>query len=207
MNIEIDLKKTGEISDIIHSHKAGSWDVTKIHLSDGVYCEVSPYCRLTSLKSEFTRKTAAYWSIGRAMHGVMEENFESTEVERTFGPAVSHIDVIYETQPIEFKTTRKRIKSYTDIPDVWIKQVKLECVFTNSKVGWLVILEIIPALITVWKLDLTYDDLSRTGSTYLEYIERLQAAIEDKNPHLLEPLRWQCKGCTYRNNCPRRPGL
>jgi len=201
MKIDIDLKKTAQISNIVHTPNIQTRN--EYHLSDGVYCELLPYCRLTGLESLPTRRTAAFWNIGKAMHNIMEKNFEISEKEFTFGGAVCHIDVLFESEPIEFKTTRKTVKTKEDFADTWIKQLALECVFANSKVGWLCILEIIPALITVWKFEFSYDDLAKYGGAYLDFLERCKKAIKDKNPYLLVPLSWFSKGCTYVESCPR----
>jgi len=201
MRIDIDLKKTSRISEIVH--KPNIEVRNEYHLSDGVYCELLAYCRLTGLQSKPTRRTAAFWNIGRAMHTVMEENFEITEKEFTFAGAVCHIDVLFNSEPIEFKTTRKTIRTKEDLSDVWLKQVILECIFANSRVGWLCVLEIIPALITVWKVDLDYSDLFESGKAYLDFLSRCKLAVKTKNPYLLIPLAWFSKGCTYIEDCPR----
>lgn len=213
MQIVLDHKKSQQLSEIIHSLSKDNWDPTLYHLTDGVYCPVKAYCRLTGVEGKASRRTAAYWTIGKVGHKILEENFDLKEKEVIFRnaallePCYGHIDVLYEKQPINFKTTRKQIRFASDIPAPWVLQNAYECVFTSSLIGWLPVLEIVPAIITVWKLQLTQDELVTYLKDYVDKMRYVQQAVGTRNPYLLMPSRGECRDCIYRINCSRRPGL
>jgi len=215
LKITLDHKKSQEISETVHSTKLQKRE--ELHLSDAVYCPIKAYNRMTGLEGTVSRKTAAYFTIGKALHIALEGNFESKEVVREIKNPTkglpdyqTHIDVVEGKEPIEFKTTRKKIRTEKDLAPTWIKQLTYECVFSNSKVGWLCVLEVITALVTVWKLELEANDLELARIELMKKFQLIEWAIRDENPHLLEipnSLRWMCRDCLYKVDCPRRPGI
>lgn len=214
MKISLDHQKSQELSEIIHTHtEHGDWDVGTYHLSDGLYCPVSPYCRMTGVDYKVNRRLAALWTIGKVAHVILEENFDNQEEEyvltdhRLKHPCYAHLDVVYLKEPIEFKSTRITIRTYKDIPERWIKQIAYECVFADSNIGWLATINLVDAIITVWKIIFTTQEVCDYRVEYIGIMERIQNAVEDKNPYTLKPIRKECLDCIYVEKCLRRPGI
>lgn len=214
MKITLDHSKSQAISEIIHTHPGhGDWNPSVYHLSDALYCSVNPYCRMTAVKAVVNRRLAAIWAIGRTAHVILEENFENKEKEFVFDddrlshPCHAHLDVVFLNEPIEFKSTRQSIHSFRDIPSKWVKQIKYECVFSESSIGWLAILNLVTTTVTVWKIVFTQQELVDARMEYINKIAPIQLAVETKNPFILDPAREECLTCVYSEGCPRRPGI
>jgi translation elongation factor EF-G len=220
MRIELDLVKTRELNEIYHSIEEKGRK--ELHLTDGLYCPLKAFCRIKGLTAIWTRRTQARFNIGNDLHGEFELPFEHHEVEVKFGPSVGHPDVVIKRRkalqsfmeeivdgPLEFKHTTLVIPSFEDIPLTWIEQVKLECVYTKTRQGWLAILELISGCGKVWNIHFTIKDIEDAGDYHLACMDTINAALNQNAPEILEPVRRECPSCQYNHDqgCPRRPGI
>jgi len=168
---------------------------------------------MTGVKSEINRYLAAIWAIGRTAHVILEENFESREAEYVFEDSrlkekcYGHMDIVYRNEPIDFKSSRITIKTFKDLPQKWIDQVVYECVFVDSQIGWLAVLDLVNTVVTVWKIQVTLQEVVNARTKYVEIMSQIQNAVESKNPYGLIPVRKECLRCVYTKGCLRRPGI
>jgi len=179
------------------------------------------FCRIRlKLKPKYTRRTAGIFIKGLMFDRLVEEAFHSTKKSIRLGPSLGTPDVIDGLNPIEAKHTRYHIRSYKDMPEKWIQQLKLECVYCQVLRGWLLIGEIDTGLITAWEVTLTKTEFDAIRLDHLEHQEELDEALKyegwnpDKNKEgkvvhyqILTPIVKECSSCfyNYEDGCPKRP--
>ena len=209
MEITLDREKTQIISEIIHSYP--DEERNELHLTDAVYCPMKAYNRLTGMKPRVKGKVAAYFIIGKALHNIIEEKFDLFEVEfiDTVTDAQAHIDILWEELPIEVKTTRVSIRKAEDLYPHWKEQIAYELVYTGKLEGWILVLDIVRARPTVWKVKMDKEELEGWRRIFLERMKVLKEAIEKRDPSKLTPIDWECKNCVYNyeGGCPKRPSV
>lgn len=227
MRVTIDLEKTKQLNELYHSIEEK--DRKEPHLSDGLYCPLKSYCRITGLPAIWSRRTKAIFNIGEDLHGEFELPFEHHEVDLKYGPSFGHPDVIEDWEdvgpekscrllhPLEFKHTRLTVRSVDDIPVKWIHQLLLECIYIwkdenvggfRPTFGWLAIMEVVSGVGTVWKIKFDEKKMEEEASFHLAKMETIELAVKTKNPGILTPDREECSSCQYnhKDGCPRRPG-
>jgi len=147
---------------------------------------------------------------GRVYDELFKKPFKTVEKEIVLGPSVGHPDVVEDWIPIEAKHTTRNIRTIADIPKKWLYQLKLECVYCDSKVGYLAIGELMTTLITVWKITLTDKEFNKVKTQHLIDMNNLEYCMDFPELYLdtLKPNRRECRECFYNypKGCLKRPG-
>ncbi len=141
--------------------------------------------------------------IGKTLHSIIENAFALKEIEVVhprLGVACT-IDILEECTPIEFKTSRKRIKSSNQIPQSYIEQLQIYMTALQTRCGYLAILNVIDADLKLFRLDMSEMDCAEALEKFRKRKQALEQALEQDNPALLPKLEWQCRTCEYRSKC------
>lgn len=174
----------------------------EIHVSDIVYCLKKAYYRRKGLKGVETKESLMIKSIGKGHHHayeVLKGYLKETEVKR-YG-VVGHVDMMGDV-PVELKTTRKKISSFLDIPENYLRQIAYYCIMTDTTQAYLIYIYITRPDVKVFKLDYTHV-LERYRSEFFGRLNRLKEAIENDDPKILigTNYEWECQNCPFRSIC------
>ena len=215
--IKIDYGKSKELSEAVHRYYYTPRK--ELHLTDDpkINCPLKTYCRMKGIKPEISRKTIAIFLMGRVFGAMLEEAYKegcygrSTEIftqqEFKLGVSVGHPDIMDGGAPIELKHTRRAILNAEDIPKKWIRQLKLECIYSKSRIGYLGILSLDTALTTVWKLNFKGSEYGHLMNKHMKDMDDLNNIIGLDTPEKLKPVREECRTCfyNYEEGCPKAP--
>ncbi len=138
--------------------------------------------------------------------GLSKEIFTQRKYEMGVGEA--HPDIMDGGYPIELKHTRRNIMSSKDIPEKWLYQLALECVYTDNDTGYLGILSLDSCLVTIWKVTFDTDTLRDLKDEHMRNLEKIKHAVDHDNPNELTPNKKECSTCFYNyfpNGCPKSP--
>lgn len=181
----------------------------ELHVYDVTYCNVKAYNRLTGVKPYFTKQVIGFFVFGVVSQKIIQELFP--EDEREFVPEKflkeieGHIDV-YELKvnPLEIKSSRKRIFKAKDIPQKWVEQLMSYMAKTNRNKGWLIIVNVFSCQLSCFCLELTDGELENQRVIMLYNATQILNAVKNRNPNNLYVSPKEYNACIYKKVCPRR---
>lgn len=179
----------------------------EFHVYDVVYCSMKAYNRMTGVEKKFTKKSVGILVFGIIGGQILAECYPEDQREYTtdlqelvFG----HVDVFEDfTFPLEGKVSRKRIFKRVDVPPKWVEQLMCYMAMTGSKKGWLVIINVFSVQISAFCLEMTSEDLISQLVVMSAKTNKIQQAVKNKDPFLLEIAVDECSNCGYKKKCVR----
>jgi len=202
---------------------------TGLHRSDVIACPLKCYWRLTGLiKPIYTSQSVGILLIGTLAHIALHKNFDAQEKVFNLDGMDVTIDAILGKlhdspidYPIESKTTRKKIYRKEDIPEEWLQQLAIAMSVMNVDTGYLMIFNVITFSITVWEVNMRWDEREMFINAAKWQKNSILDAVAKLKPELLTPKRSECEwcaykpmkkreldaGCQYYNPMPRKPAV
>lgn len=172
----------------------------RIHVSDLTYCLRKAYWRREKNKP-LTEKQLQFFLDGHQRHqglqGLVPDFEHEVEIEN-FG-VVGHLDLMSK-HPIEIKTTRARNTGQK--PPHYLRQCAYYCLLTKTETCMLITQYINDGEFTFENIEFTPKELNIYLEDMIIARDKLQQAIETKNPSSLVFLNnWQCRYCEFKPNC------
>jgi hypothetical protein len=169
------------------------------HRSDAIACPLKAYWRMTGeVKGQFRSKDVGILMVGEMAHIVLERGFEVQEQIIKIGDIAITVDATHNKQPVEIKTTRKKIYRREDLPRSWIEQLSIAMAVMGADTGFLMIVNIINFGVTVWEFAMTERDRELVLHTFVWQIMAIADSVKKKDPTLLTPKHSDCMWCYYR---------
>ena len=184
-----------------------------IHVTDLLYCPLKAYYR-----KKFPEKNQDDYEgflvklIGTLAHQVLER-IEGGEPEQKIEWEGIHgsIDLVLGDEIVEFKTTRKNVRRFEDVPETYVDQVRSYAALSGLRKAKLVIINVSHPLDSKI-FDIEFDDveISEWKIKLLErklLLERALAAGDEKMLYPHAPrFEWECRYCEFSHMCGRRKG-
>jgi len=203
MKIELDYEMQIKIREQLWAHEKEKWG-HELHRTDIIYCPLKAYCRLTDVPPKYTDELLSKLIVGEVAHVLIERAFPLSEVHERHEGCEVHYDFIFDTCPVEIKTTTATILNKHQIPKEWIDQLVLGLALRGTPTGYLLIFSLMTKVISVWKIELTEKELEQRRAMFIRQVKLLRQAVEERKPELLEPKKIECKSCIYNyaGGCP-----
>lgn len=169
------------------------------HRSDAISCPLQAYWRMTGeVKGQFRSKDVGIFMVGEMAHIVLERGFEVSEKIIKVGDIAITVDAIHNKNPVEMKTTRKKIYRREDLPREWIEQLSIAMAVMGADTGYLMIVSIITFAVTVWEFTMSEKERDLVLQSFVWQIMSIADAVAKKDPNLLSPKYSDCMWCYYR---------
>jgi len=203
MKITRDYVMTQEIKAKLWSSNIEQWG-KELHRTDFVTCPLKAYCRLTDVRPQYSDELLSKLIVGQVAHTLIQRAFSLSEVHEQYEGCEVHYDIIFEMSPVEVKTTTTTIFSKYQIPEEWIDQLVLGLALRGTPTGYLLIFSLMSKVISVWKIELTEEELEQRRAMFIRQVQLLRQAVKERKPELLEPKTIECKSCiyNYEGGCP-----
>jgi CRISPR/Cas system-associated exonuclease Cas4 (RecB family) len=176
----------------------------KVHRGDLIYCLRKAGFRLMGVEPP-EHPVIEFTVIGKTLHKLIERNFKYREEELEKEGILGTVDIVMTVEgkrlAIEVKTTRKSINVSSDIPQIYLEQLKMAMIMLDTKEGLLAILNVITADLKVWLIRISEEEQHRFWHEILRRKELLEYAASVKNPLLLPKTYWMCQRCEYKKTC------
>jgi hypothetical protein len=103
--------------------------------------------------------------------------------------------------PIEFKTIRKNINDFKEIPRSHIEQLQLYMTAMETQFGSLLILNVVNADLQFYSFYLSETDYVKAVKKFWERKNFLKQALESRDYTILPKLEYQCETCESKTRC------
>jgi len=170
-----------------------------LHRGDAIACPLKAYWRITAkIQPTYSSQNVGILLLGTLAHIAMHQNFDAQEKEFDLHGITVTIDAIYGKYPIESKSTRKRIYRREDIPQEWIEQLAIAMAVMNTDKGYLMVLNVISFSLTVWEVEMNYDERQMFLNGCIWQITSILDSVSKQDPSILTPKYSECEFCPYR---------
>lgn len=204
MKVSLNLEKTQRLKKIVYQQRS-QWG-TEPHRTDAVSCPVKAYCRMTGMVGLPHTKVVENWIVGEVLHQIVQNAFpkENTEVTRTRddifvmdqNPAV-HFDLVWDDVFTELKSTTLSMLTKEDILPEYLEQLRFGFIFNDATLQNLVTFDIVNKVMLVWDVEIEESERKKADVDYQIRMSLIEFAVENKNPHVLEPHKNECRWCQY----------
>jgi len=170
------------------------------HVTDLIYCIRKKYYDIIAGEFELSERSAIATTVGTSIHRAIQRDEIMTEVRVEKDGIVGTVDEIYGDAIVEYKSTRGVVEPKEN----WVYQCMAYCYMTGKKIAYLVVVDVIRADITVFKLKFDDDELRENWNWIVARKTILEQCLKNKNPPPIEMSKvydWECKICRWRDIC------